>query len=152
MFLYTEIRNELGVNDMLIDIKDRIDEIAIKELIAYSVFPDPDSLEKTVNEYKTNDNLELFGLEENHEVIGVVGIKQDNKTIEIRHIVVHPQFRGIGYGRGQLLELIEMKRPEEIFAETDGIAVEFYRNVGFSINSLGEKYPGVERFKCVYWT
>ena len=29
-----------------------------------------------------------------------------------------------------------------------GDAVEFYRKLGFSIESLGEKYPGVERFRC----
>lgn len=33
-------------------------------------------------------------------------------------------------------------------AETDKNAVNFYRKIGFNITSLGEKYPGVERFKC----
>jgi hypothetical protein len=28
-------------------------------------------------------------------------------------------------------------------------AVNFYRNIGFEITSLGEKYPGVERFQCI---
>lgn len=37
-----------------------------------------------------------------------------------------------------------------ISAETDRDAVGFYRKYGFQITSLGEKYPGVERFKCEY--
>ncbi|WP_268921683.1 hypothetical protein [Metabacillus sediminilitoris] len=37
-----------------------------------------------------------------------------------------------------------------ITAETDKEAVVFYRNYGFKITSLGEKYPGVERFLCEY--
>ena len=35
-------------------------------------------------------------------------------------------------------------------AETDKDAVDFYRKLGFSVTSLGEKYPGVERFHCEY--
>jgi len=37
-----------------------------------------------------------------------------------------------------------------IVAETDYEAVDFYRRYGFVITSLGEKYPGVERFLCQY--
>ena len=35
-----------------------------------------------------------------------------------------------------------------ITAETDRDAVEFYWSSGFKVTSLGEKYPGVERFLC----
>ncbi|MNW71139.1 hypothetical protein D3C74_508110 [compost metagenome] len=38
---------------------------------------------------------------------------------------------------------------ETITAETDREAVGFYRSTGFPITSLGEKYPGVERFACI---
>lgn len=34
---------------------------------------------------------------------------------------------------------------EGITAETDHDAIAFYRRYGFEIQSLGEKYPGVER-------
>ncbi|MNU09693.1 hypothetical protein D3C72_2564150 [compost metagenome] len=36
-----------------------------------------------------------------------------------------------------------------ITAETDHEAAGFYRSAGFTVTSLGEKYPGVERFACV---
>ena len=36
-----------------------------------------------------------------------------------------------------------------IEAETDADAVGFYEQVGFTVTSLGESYPGVERFRCV---
>lgn len=35
-------------------------------------------------------------------------------------------------------------------AETDAEAAGFYRACGFQVRSLGEKYPGVERFAC-FW-
>lgn len=37
-----------------------------------------------------------------------------------------------------------------IYTETDNDAVDFYRKYGFEITSLGEKYPGVERFLCEF--
>ena len=36
----------------------------------------------------------------------------------------------------------------ELNAETHRDAVDFYKRLGFDIESLGEKYPGVERFWC----
>lgn len=36
-----------------------------------------------------------------------------------------------------------------LIAKTDAEAAGFYRCCGFAITSLGEVYPGVERFDCV---
>ena len=37
-----------------------------------------------------------------------------------------------------------------IEAETDKEAVEFYKKIGFQVKSLGEKYPGIERFHLCF--
>jgi hypothetical protein len=34
-------------------------------------------------------------------------------------------------------------------AETDADAAAFYSKLGFTVTSLGETYPGIERFRCV---
>ncbi len=47
-------------------------------------------------------------------------------------------------------EIIRIHQLIYLEAETDCEAVEFYRKCGWIITSLGEKYPGVERFQC-YW-
>jgi ribosomal protein S18 acetylase RimI-like enzyme len=44
--------------------------------------------------------------------------------------------------------IIEKHSLSYVCTETDKDAVGFYRNYGFEITSLGEKYPGVERFLC----
>jgi len=44
--------------------------------------------------------------------------------------------------------IIEKHSLSMISTETDQDAVNFYNKIGFSITSLGEKYPGVERFWC----
>ena len=136
---------------MLIPIKHRISEDSIQELLSYSIFPDPERVEKEINRYQSEPALELYGHEEDNEILGVVGfIVHSNHTLELRHIAVKPEERSKGYGRGLILELIEVKQPAVIEAETDEDSVDFYRNVGLSIVSLGEKYPRVESFKCTY--
>jgi ribosomal protein S18 acetylase RimI-like enzyme len=60
-------------------------------------------------------------------------------------LAVARPWRGLGIGRAVLdaafthLDLATMK------AETDEEAVGFYRACGFSVTSLGHRYPGVER-------
>ncbi|MDB5052521.1 MAG: family acetyltransferase [Bacilli bacterium] len=136
---------------MLIDIKNKIDEEPIKELFSYSVFPDPENTEIEIAAYKADSNLELLGYEEANDIIGIVGyaMHKDNH-IEIKHLAVDPESRGNGYGRGIILELIELKQPAVIHAVTDEDAIDFYRNVGFTVTSLGVKQPGVELFQCSY--
>ncbi|PSC77189.1 N-acetyltransferase, partial [Mammaliicoccus sciuri] len=38
---------------------------------------------------------------------------------------------------------------QKLVAETDNDAVGFYIKLGFKIISLGEKYPGIIRYKCI---
>jgi ribosomal protein S18 acetylase RimI-like enzyme len=138
---------------MLVDVKPKLRDGAVQELIGQSVFPDPERLEQTIRTYEKNDSHELYGAEKDGSVIAVVGIVMDEENrLEIKHIAVHPDHRGKGYGRELVLALIELKNPQRIAAETDDEAVDFYRSIGFTIESLGEKYPGVERFRCTYVT
>jgi ribosomal protein S18 acetylase RimI-like enzyme len=138
---------------MLIPIKDRIEEESVQALLSYSIFPDPEKLKQTVIQYQTDPALELYGHveEDNNQILGLVGFTLfPDHTLELKHIAVDPEWRGNGYGRGLILELIEVKQPSLIRAQTDEETVDFYRNVGFSVVSLGEIYPGVERFQCTY--
>lgn len=137
---------------MINDIKDRLDDPNIQELIGYAVFPDPDQLAKTIAAYGTDPKLQLLGYISEGDVIGVVGFAiSEANELTIEHIAVLPEMRGGGYGRGMILELLHLKAPKAIFAETDEEAVHFYRSIGFTVESLGEKYPGTERFLCSYY-
>ena len=136
---------------MLVEVKDRLDDPSIREIVGVSVYPDPDKLEKTIEAYKSDSELELYGYEAEGECIGIIGLRMnEGGEMKIEHLAVSPDYRGLGYGRGLILEAIDKKSPTVLVAETDEDAVDFYRNIGFEIESLGELYPGVERFKCVY--
>ncbi|MBP3964631.1 GNAT family N-acetyltransferase [Paenibacillus lignilyticus] len=137
---------------MLIDIKAKLDEEAIQELLGWSVFPEPEHLERAVQRYKDDASAKLLGYVSEDEIIGLIGYHYaGSDTIEIDHIAVDPSERYKGYGRGIILELLELEKPAVLLAETDEEAVDFYRSSRFTVESLGEKYPGTERFKCTYY-
>jgi ribosomal protein S18 acetylase RimI-like enzyme len=138
---------------LLIPLKSRINELFIRELIEYSVFPDPDLLDQTIAAYAADEKLELYGYESDGEIVGIIGFQMDEAgTLSIDHLAVRPDSRGAGFGRGLILEAIELFKPSVVKAETDEEAVDFYRWIGFEIESLGEQYPGIERFACSYKT
>lgn len=136
---------------MLIDVKFRLREPQIQELLGYSVFPDPDRLEETVERYENDANMMLYGYESEGILVGIIGFDINSvQEMTLHHLAVEPHSRGAGFGRGIILEIIEDMHPVRIVAETDEEAVQFYRNIGFVVRGLGEKYPGVERFACIY--
>ncbi|BFH68167.1 N-acetyltransferase [Paenibacillus dendritiformis] len=137
---------------MFINVKPRLRETAIRELIELSVFPDPDKVEAVLQRYEQHAEDEVWGYENDGEAAGIIGFRKQGKEIEILHLAVHPEMRGAGFGRGMILELIHQEQPDVVKAETDEEAVDFYRNIGFRIESRGEIYPGVERFTCMYET
>lgn len=136
---------------VLLNVKSRIHDGEIQQLLGYSVFPDPESLQEAVSQYENNEQTWLFAYESEGLPVGIIGFElNEQQEMTLRHLAVEPESRGEGFGRGMLLEIIDDIQPVRITVETDEEAVQFYRNVGFVIRSLGEKYPGVERFLCTY--
>jgi ribosomal protein S18 acetylase RimI-like enzyme len=135
---------------MFIEMKARLKEEPITELLSYSIFPDPERLEHAIREYQSSEELEILGYEVEGELIGLVGYRMNGEELELCHVAVDPSHRGLGYGRGQLLELMVRKQPKRVVCQTDEDSVNFFRAIGFEVRSLGELYPGVERFECFY--
>ncbi|OPG15357.1 GNAT family N-acetyltransferase [Ferroacidibacillus organovorans] len=101
------------------------------------------------NEKYSSSNTALYLFQDNDEAIGVIGIKRTKQaTAEILHIAVEGTRRNRGIGRQMIEELLKTEDISELCAETDKDAVDFYRRCGFTVRSLGEKYPGTERFLC----
>lgn len=122
---------------------------SVRELLSFATSDFKVDLEYQMYLKSLNRKLYCFELQE--EFIGCIGIEiiSFNECV-IKHIAVSSEHRGKGIG-SRMIEFLS----EEftlITAETDKDAVDFYRKYGFSITSLGEKYPGVERFLCDYIT
>jgi ribosomal protein S18 acetylase RimI-like enzyme len=67
---------------------------------------------------------------------------------EIRSLAVLPRWRRRGLARALVFGASEQLGLRALEAETDADAVGFYRATGFEVESLGERDPGVERFRC----
>lgn len=120
----------------------------VKTLLSYAT-----SEKKVDREYPLyieNPERVLYGYTIEQDLVGCIGIvKGEANRCEIKHIAVSPVFRGKGIGREMIRYVEEHHAFSSIYAETDQEAVLFYKNIGFHITSLGEKYPGVERFGCL---
>ncbi|MNJ48395.1 acetyltransferase [compost metagenome] len=92
----------------------------------------------------------MLGKIENNELVGLIGISYlTEDEVELRHMAVKSNKRRLGLGKKLIRDFINENLIKKMEAETDKDAVDFYRKIGFQIMSLGEKYPGVERFKCI---
>ena len=115
----------------------------LKELMAFAMAKE--QVEVEYAQYVKNPNRYLYLMEE----AAFIGIEmKDASRCEIRHIAVGIDCRSSGIGSRMIGEVIKLHNIQEIAAETDVDAVDFYRKIGFNIKSLGEKYPGRERFYC----
>ena len=120
---------------------------SIRELLSYATSEGIIDLE--YQNYIQSINLNLYIIESNGETIGCIGFEFiSSNHCKIKHIAVSPKKRGEGLGRKMITFICEKYSIDLISAETDKDAVNFYRNCGFKIINLGEKYPGVDRFLC----
>ncbi|MDO3410760.1 GNAT family N-acetyltransferase [Saccharibacillus sp. CPCC 101409] len=136
---------------MLQSVKQEVRDPRVAELLALAVFPDPEQIERALKRYEEREDRKLFAYVEDGEKLGVIGFEPTgDKEITLTHIAVGPEHRGLGYGRGMVLELMVQEQPERVVAETDEEAVDFYRSLGFSVIGLGVSSSGLERYRCVY--
>jgi ribosomal protein S18 acetylase RimI-like enzyme len=124
----------------------------VMEILALSIPQPAEQARQWVPDFYAPDGRDLFVGLASDVVVGILGIviHADGGKAEIRHIAVHPDHRRQGVGRLLVEEVGRLLGLEEVEAET-GVnnAHAFYPACGFSVTSLGEKYPGVERFLCI---
>jgi ribosomal protein S18 acetylase RimI-like enzyme len=114
-----------------------------------SFHKEPERLEALATAYTTHPDKELHAWIEGGSIVGIVALEHlPFSTIRIAQIGVAPSRRGRRIGSA-MIEHVERTYPAfALEAETDRDAVGFYRALGFEVESLGEKYPGIERFRC----
>ena len=99
-----------------------------------------------------NPNTAVYVNKENDIYNGIIVIDISNiNVIEILNIAVSSSFQKPGIGSSLINHCIHMLHPDEMIAETDDDAVEFYRKFGFHILALGDKYgAGIMRYLCTF--
>ncbi len=135
----------------MIDLKPQLDNSSVRELLSFCVGSStPNKLETICEQYRSDKTRYLLGIEKNGQVIACLGIQieQEHQAV-IRCIAVMPTHRHQRIGEMLIKQASALFRLKSMTAETDIEAVGFYKYCGFEIISLGEVYPGTERFWCV---
>lgn len=145
--------NESHMEGIVTDLLGHLDTPPLYDLLALTIGnPTPERLEQVCTRYRTDPSYLLLGYQRNGVIVGCIGLELTFPGYAIiRALAVAPSARGQGIGSHLLRQSIGAFSLTHLIAETDRDAVEFYRKSGFTISSLGEKYPGVERFLCS-WT
>ncbi len=121
-------------------------EPALGPLLALAVGgADPGSLNAALQSYAPRD-CHVLGARRQGDLVAVVGYACRSDAAVIRHIAVRRDAQRGGIGRRLLHEVTEMHPSLWVEAETDAEAIGFYERCGFEVLSLGERYPGTERF------
>jgi len=122
----------------------------VQALLAEAAFPPTaDRAAALLAATYTRPKVTLYLVYEAQELVGLIGLHRTGRDRgEVTHIAVQPGRRRQGARSAMLLELRHHLGLRELVAETDGESLGFYRRCGFEVRSLGETYPGVERFLC----
>lgn len=135
----------------MINLKEYGNREEVIRLLTECMFPNERRISQEYEKYMSDPTRIMLGRLKNEELIALIGITYlANEVIEIKHIAVKSTERRKGIGKELIMELINANKLMRLEAETDKNSVLFYRRIGFHISSLGEKYPGVERFKCIW--
>lgn len=141
----------IGRGDVMIELTKNSDRNQIYELMAECMWPDAERINRAIDTYMDEQSKTLYGFFHNNELVGLIGVSgaSDHAAI-LNHIAVKKEHRRNGLGTYMIKAFLQGSNVTTIEAETDKDAVAFYKKIGFEITSLGEKYPGVERFRCIF--
>lgn len=104
---------------------------------------------KDVEEYYSITENELYSVSNNECIVGIVGLISTEQEVVIKHIAIQSHIQNKGLGTEIINKIHQLFPKQKLVAETDNDAVGFYIKLGFKIISLGEKYPGIIRYKCI---
>ncbi|WP_019638142.1 GNAT family N-acetyltransferase [Paenibacillus fonticola] len=135
---------------MLVDVKAKIADEEIQELLNYALWDGEDN-DSVIDLYIADETYKLYAFQEEEQFVGLIGYRSvDRQVIELLHLVVHPEARGMGYGRGMILDALVLEQPSAIVAETDEDGADFFRSIGFQVTGFIKFEGGPEYFRCIY--
>ncbi|MGV9611465.1 GNAT family N-acetyltransferase [Nocardia xishanensis] len=122
----------------------------VTDLLFTAIGGDRSRLAAAVRRYRDDSAAHLVAAIVDDELAGVAGYVASQDHAVLLHIATRESHRRDGIGRSLLAEIRSRIPGRSVIAETDRDALAFYLGTGFEAVSLGEKYPGVERFE-VRW-
>lgn len=137
----------------IINIKEKLKSEELLGILAESVYmPTAERLNSRAEAYINNSDIIVLGASMNNRFLGIIVLDYSGDSeLVILDIAVLKSIQKQGIGRTLIEYVKETYQPKCITAETDDDAVDFYRKIGFTVKSLGEKYPEIMRYECKYF-
>jgi ribosomal protein S18 acetylase RimI-like enzyme len=136
----------------MVDLRPRLGAEETRRLLDHMDYPADVRDAKTaavIQWYREHPDQPVLGALQDGKLVGFIALRLDAPAqAQIRQIAVHSGYRRQGIGRRMTMAVWQGCQLRRLSAETDQHGVDFYRRIGFTASSLGEKYPGTERFSC----
>jgi ribosomal protein S18 acetylase RimI-like enzyme len=124
------------------------DGVGTLDLLASAVGDRGNRLDAAAHRYQHDPTITLLVAVLDQQIVGLVGYAIGDSEVTVLHIATAESVRRQGIGTRLLAavdEAVGHRLP--VVAETDEMSIAFYEALGFTVESLGRKYPGVERFE-----
>jgi GNAT superfamily N-acetyltransferase len=113
---------------------------AYKGVISHDVYHEPYMTMEELN-HEMNEGVIFWGLEENNELLGIMGIQDKGEVSLIRHAYVRTSQRKSGIGTKLLSHLMDLTDKPILIGtwESADWAIKFYIKNGFKLTSIEKK-------------
>ena len=130
--------------------KDKHDSAEVKTLLALAAGrPTLDKLAYLIDQFYASTGRTMFIASRNGVITGIVGVEYTRSSYGfITHLAVHPDLRKKGIADRLIKHAAATLELDEVEAETDQDAIEFYNACGFKTREIDSPYARVRRFRC----
>lgn len=130
-------------------VKEIITEPDILKLLAPSVYnPTKERLLNRAKKYQEDEETNVYVYKEDNEYKGIVVFEIVNNSATILDIAVKPEYQGQGTGSKLIDFIFNSFNAQNITAETDDDAIEFYKKYGFIVADTKVEFD-IKRYVCV---
>lgn len=122
---------------------------AVRSLLGLATGGGEHRVDEAVRRYRDDPRATLLVATSANDIVALTGYTVvAGAEVLLLHVATASHVRRTGVGRLLLAEVRRTTPPElPVVAETDDDAVSFYGATGFTVTSLGERYPGVVRYR-----
>jgi len=130
------------------DVTERTQEEGVREVLRSLAWRGTvDELDEITAPY-ADGHARLYALIVDGGPASCIGVSRTGTRAELWTVATRAARQRLGFASELLQRLIGELHLEVVSAETDDDSVGFYRSAGFSTESLGERHPGVIRYRC----
>ena len=111
---------------------------------------DIEAYKQEIAELSARESVHIWAAIQNNQPTGIIILEQAANSAEIIGIAVKKEFQRCGTGKFMVYSAIQILKLQQLTAETDSDAVDFYRESGFAVKEFIRHFPDadVTRYNC----